>query len=156
MARNEFLNMTPEERRENGRKGGIASGEAKRAKKAMRERLEILLELPMKAGKGADIESIKNFAALKGKNITVQDAMMIAQIQKALKGDTNAAIFVRDTAGFRPNEKTDADIEEQLARIEKLKAETARIKGESPDDDKTDDGFLEALQSEAESVWQEQ
>ena len=156
MARNEFSNMTPEERRENGRKGGIASGEAKRAKKAMRERLEILLELPMKAGKSADIETIKNFAALKGKNITVQDAMMIAQIQKALKGDTNAAAFVRDTAGFRPVEKTDADLEEQLARIEKIKAETARIKGDSSDDDKADDGFLEALQSEAESVWQDQ
>lgn len=44
---------------------------------------------------------------------------------------------------------------ERQARIEKLKAEIARIKGESPEDDKTDDGFLEALQSEAESVWQE-
>ena len=104
MARNEFANMTPEQRRENGRKGGIASGEAKRAKKAMRERLEILLELPMKDGKGADIEKIKNFAALKGKNITVQDAMMIAQIQKALKGDTTAAAFVRDTAGQKPTD----------------------------------------------------
>ena len=46
--------------------------------------------------------------------------------------------------------------QEKAARLEKLKAETARIKGESPDDEKTDDGFLEALQSEAESVWQEQ
>ncbi len=45
--------------------------------------------------------------------------------------------------------------QERAARIEKLKAETARLKGESPDDDKSDDGFLEALQSEAESVWQE-
>jgi phage terminase small subunit len=46
--------------------------------------------------------------------------------------------------------------QERAARLEKLKAETARIKGESPDDEKADDGFLEALQSEAESVWQEQ
>lgn len=107
MAKCEFSNMTPEERRENGRKGGIASGEAKRAKKAMRERLEILLDLPMKSGKGADLDSIKNFAALKGKNITVQDAMMIAQIQKALKGDTTAAAFVRDTSGQKPTDKMD-------------------------------------------------
>lgn len=95
--------MTPEQRRENGRKGGIASGEAKRRKKAMRERLEILLDLPMKSGKLKDVEEIKNFAALKGKNITVQDAMMIAQIQKALKGDTTAATFIRDTAGQKPS-----------------------------------------------------
>lgn len=114
MAKCEFSNMTPDQRRENGRKGGIASGEAKRKKKAMRDRLEILLDLPMKSGKGADIESIKNFAALKGKNITVQDAMMIAQIQKALRGDTNAAIFVRDTAGQNPATKIEAEVDMDL------------------------------------------
>ena len=114
MAKNEFANMTPEQRRENGRKGGIASGEAKRAKKAMKERLEILLDMPMKPGKGNDIESIKNFAAIKGKNITVQDAMIIAQIQKALKGDTNAAAFVRDTAGQNPTQKIEQEVDLDL------------------------------------------
>lgn len=114
MATNEFSLKTPEERRELGRKGGIASGEAKRAKKAMKERLEILLELSMKAGKPTDIESIKNFAAIKGKNITVQDAMLIAQIQKALKGDTNAAAFVRDTAGQNPTQKVEAEVDMDL------------------------------------------
>lgn len=114
MARNEFSRMTPEERREHGRKGGIASGEAKRKKKAMRERLEILLEMPLKSGKGVDLESIKNFAALKGKNITVQDAMMIAQIQKALRGDTTAAAFVRDTAGENPAAKIEAEMDMDL------------------------------------------
>lgn len=114
MARNEFARQTPEQRRENGRKGGIASGEAKRKKKAMRERLEILLDLPLKAGKGADLETIKNFAALKGKNITVQDALMIAQIQKALKGDTTAATFVRDTAGENPSVKVESEVDMDL------------------------------------------
>ena len=114
MARNAFSDMTPEQRRENGRKGGIASGEAKRKKKAMRERLEIILSMPLKSGKSADIEAIKNFAALKGKNITVQDAMMIAQIQKALKGDTNAAAFVRDTAGENPSTRIEADVDMDL------------------------------------------
>lgn len=114
MARNEFSKMSPEERRENGRKGGIASVEARRRKKAMKERLEILLELPMKSGKGTDIEQIRNYAALKGKNITVQDALMIAQIQKALKGDTTAATFVRDTAGQNPATKIEADVDMDL------------------------------------------
>ena len=114
MAKCEFANMTPEQRRENGRKGGIASGEAKRAKKAMKERLEVLLDMTMKSGKGVDVENVKNFADLKGKNITVQDAMMIAQIQKALKGDTNAATFVRDTAGQNPTQKIETDIDMDL------------------------------------------
>ena len=111
MAKNQFSLMTPEERREHGRKGGLASGEAKRHKKVLKERLEILLEMPMKQGREADIEAIKNFAALKGKNITVQDAMMIAQIQKALKGDTQAAVFIRDTVGQNPTTRVDIDIE---------------------------------------------
>ena len=70
----------------------------------MRETLEALLSMPMKSGKAADIETIKNFAALKGKTITVQEAMMIAMIQKALKGNVNAAEWIRDTAGQKPVE----------------------------------------------------
>ena len=104
MARNEFSLMTPEQRRENGRKGGIASGEAKRKKRAMRETLDVLLAMPMKSGKFADIESIKNFAALKGKNINVQEAMVISMLQRAMKGDVKAAEWIRDTAGQKPVE----------------------------------------------------
>ncbi len=104
MAKNEFSLMTPEQRRENGRKGGIASGEAKRKKRAMRETLDVLLAMPMKSGKFADIESIKNFAAIKGKNINVQEAMIISMLQRAMKGDVKAAEWIRDTAGQKPVE----------------------------------------------------
>lgn len=93
---------TPSEARENGKKGGIASGKARRAKKAMKETLEELLTMPIKDGKFDDIERIKSLASMKGKNISIQEAIMLAQIQKALKGDTNAARFVRDTMGQDP------------------------------------------------------
>ena len=102
MAKNEFSLMTPEQRRENGRKGGIASGEAKRKKRAMRETLDVLLAMPMKNGKFADIEVIKNFADIKGKNINVQEAMIISMLQRAMKGDVKAAEWIRDTAGQKP------------------------------------------------------
>lgn len=95
---------TEEEAREKGRKGGIASGKARREKKAMRETLELLLSMPMKDGKFADVESIKNFASMKGKNIDVQTAISIAMIQRALKGDKGAAEFVRDTSGQKPTD----------------------------------------------------
>lgn len=106
MANEQNLNPveTKSEARSRGRNGGIASGKARREKKAMRETLEALLSMPMKSGKAADIETIKNFAALKGKTITVQEAMMIAMIQKALKGNVNAAEWIRDTAGQKPVE----------------------------------------------------
>ena len=94
--------MTPEEVREYGRRGGIASGEAKRRKKAIRETLDVLLAMPIKSGKAADVESIKSFAAVKGKNINIQEAIIISMIQKALKGDVRAAEWVRDTAGQKP------------------------------------------------------
>lgn len=110
MAKNEFSLMTPEQRRENGRKGGIASGEAKRKKKAMRETLDVLLSMRMKNGKFADIESITSFAALKGKNISVQEAMIISMLQRAMKGDVKAAEWVRDTAGQKPVDNTNVNM----------------------------------------------
>ena len=64
---------TKEEARKRGRAGGIASGKARREKKLMRETLDIILSMPMKNGKYADVESIRSFAALKGKNISVQE-----------------------------------------------------------------------------------
>lgn len=52
------------------------------------------------------------------------------------------------------SKKDEHDIAEQLARIEKIKAETARIKGEDPSADMQDDGFLDALRG-AVDVWEE-
>lgn len=54
------------------------------------------------------------------------------------------------------DKKTEKDNEEQIARIEKIKAETSRIKGEEPGADAQDDGFLEALRGEAQSIWEEE
>ena len=98
---------TKEEQREIAKMGGEASVKSRRKKKAMRESLEILLEMKIKPGKECDVESIKSFAELKGKNITVEQAMLIAQIQKALKGDTSALAFIRDTSGQAPGQKVD-------------------------------------------------
>lgn len=44
---------------------------------------------------------------------------------------------------------------EKNARIEKLKAEVARIKGEGSDDSAEDDGFIEALRGEVKDIWDE-
>lgn len=99
--------LTSEELRERARAGGIASGKARREKKAMRETLDILLSMPMKDGAAADVESIRSFASIKGKNINVQEAILIAQVQKAMKGDTKAAEYVRDTIGQKPGESVE-------------------------------------------------
>ena len=105
--------MTTKELQEAGRKGGIKSGETKRNKKAMKETLELLLSMPLKNRKLIEPEQIKSYADLNGKNIDIQTAILIAQIQKALKGSVASAEFLRDTAGQRPediiNLNTDAE-----------------------------------------------
>ena len=69
---------------EAGRKGGIASAEAKRERKHWREVLEELLSLPMEI-------KLPDKTSRQG---TINEGLLIGQIQAAMKGNTNAAKFV--------------------------------------------------------------
>ena len=79
---------TSSEARENGKKGGIASGEKKKKKKSLREAMQILMEADLT---GKD-----------GKTMTGTEAMAAKAFQAALKGDWKAWELVRDTAGQKP------------------------------------------------------
>ncbi len=98
---------SPEEVRENGRKGGIASGKARREKRNMQETLKLLLNLTMNDGEATKPEDIKSLADVKGANLTVDQAILLAQIKKAIKGDTQSASFIRDTSGNNPTNKVE-------------------------------------------------
>ena len=104
-----FDSRTMNERRQLAKKAGKASGKARREKKAMKENLQTILAMTLKSGKLADIDSVQNFAALAGKNITVQDAILIKQTQKAMMGDTRAAEFVRELSGNKPENTLNID-----------------------------------------------
>ncbi|MGM9665107.1 MAG: hypothetical protein ACI3XX_01035 [Eubacteriales bacterium] len=39
-----------------------------------------------------------------GSDITYQEAILLAQVMKALNGDTQAAVFVRDSSGNKPKD----------------------------------------------------
>ena len=95
---------------EEASKGGIESGKARRRKKAMKESFEMLLSMPMKDGKCADMKKIKSFADIKGKNITVEEATCIAVAQKGLKGDLRAVELMLAILGESPSIKIEADI----------------------------------------------
>jgi hypothetical protein len=99
-----LADRTTEEQREIAKKGGIASVKARRERKAFKETLELLLNMPLYDGKKQSINSIKSFANIKGKNITTHEAMLIAQVQKAMKGDNQSITFIRDTIGEKPVE----------------------------------------------------
>lgn len=97
---------TKEEQKKITRAGGRASGKARRKKRDMQKALNILLDMPLKRGK---TQQIKSLADVRGKNITAEQAILLAQVQKALKGDTRAAVFIRDTAGCKPTDKVNIE-----------------------------------------------
>ena len=97
--------ITPEQRKEYGRKGGLMKGENFKKRKEFKETLNLLLELPLTDKALTNVENIKSFAKLKGKNVTVDQALMVKLIQKALNGDLNAITMIRDTIGEKPADK---------------------------------------------------
>lgn len=70
---------------EEASKGGIASGEARRRKRDLRQALEALLE--------------KDFTGKDGVVLSGAEAIALKQMEKALRGDTRAFEVVRDTSG---------------------------------------------------------
>ncbi len=125
MANNENLipnsERSPNEVRENGKKGGIASGKARRRKKLLRECLEELLE--------------KEIKDKRGNTMTGAEAMAVKVFQQALKGDLKAFEIVRDTSGQKPVEKVMvADVE--AAVIEEVEDMVKQdIDGEAGEDE---------------------
>lgn len=94
------------EARSLGAKGGIASGVSRRRKRDMQQALNAILDMPLKKGK---LQQIRNLSEVKGKNITAEQAMLLAMVNKALKGNVQAATWVRDTAGCKPVDRVEID-----------------------------------------------
>lgn len=88
-----------DEARERGRKGGLASGEARRKRKTLKEELLLML---------SDGET--------------QQSVTIALIEKAMSGDTKAFEVIRDTIGEKPVDKVMiADVEPSvIAQVEAM------------------------------------
>lgn len=102
--------MTSEQLRERARKGGIASAKARKEKRMMKETIELLLAMPLEDKSVAELEDILTFSDLRNKNVTVNDAIIIKQVQKAMKGDLNALAFLRDTSGQKPKDDIAVDM----------------------------------------------
>ncbi len=110
---------TTEEARERGRKGGLASAEAKKERKRMQEEAKMILGLALKRGEIETVENLSDVVRVDengkpiigqdgkpiAKNLTVQTAALIAQASLAVKGDSQALAFLRDTAGEKPVEE---------------------------------------------------
>jgi len=78
--------LSSDELKQRQHNGGVKSGEARRAKKTLKQELEILMEMATKDGK------------------TYQELMSLSLVKEALKGNTKAFEVVRDTLGQKPIE----------------------------------------------------
>lgn len=90
--------LSKEEAKKRGSKGGKRSVQVRRERKTMREMLDYLLQ-----------QDITN---KQGKTKNTLEVMMTAQIMEAIKGNTKAAQFVRDTIGEMPTQKVELDSSE--------------------------------------------
>ena len=92
---------TPEEKRANARKAGLASAKAKKQRRTFKESLEIILS--MKATEEQK-KAAEQFLT-EEMDLTNGDLVNLAMIGKAKEGDVKAAQFVRDTVGEMPTVK---------------------------------------------------
>lgn len=93
---------TKEEQRKIQSAGGKARAKKARERRAMREVAESVLSMPMEKGKLKSVDDIKNYLDTKDKNLTVQEIIILKQIEKAIEGDLKSAEFLRDLVGEKP------------------------------------------------------
>ena len=109
---------SPSEVRENGRKGGIASGKARRKKRDMREAAKVLLDTEVKNSR---LRRKMKDNGIDDNELTNQMAVLLSMFMSAVNGNVRAAEFLRDTAGYNPSEmlKQEANEIEDISAIRK-------------------------------------
>lgn len=104
-----FSKRSKKEAREKGRKGGIASGKARREKADLRKQMQLFLE--------TDATTDKN-----GNPLTGAELMVKVAVKEMTKGNSKYWELIRDTAGFKPVDKVmvaevDQDIVNQVEQM---------------------------------------
>ncbi len=101
---------SPSEVRENGRKGGIASGKSRRKKANLKNALNTILTAEATSKTAQILEEL-------GFENTNEMAIMLSLTQQAMKGNVRAIELINKMA---TSEKDDLDRKEQRARIKAL------------------------------------
>ena len=90
--------LSPEELRAISTQGAKAANTARRRRKAMREIARTMLDTELRAN-----DELRGVLADRGfEDYPEAAAILLAQLNKARNGDTEAAKFIRDTSGQRP------------------------------------------------------
>ncbi len=90
--------LSPEDAYARNAAGGRAAAEARKRRKTMREIARVMLETELCAN-----DELRQELEERGfKDYTESAALILAQMNRARAGDTEAAKFLRDTSGQRP------------------------------------------------------
>ena len=91
-------NRSRKEAEELSRKGGIASGVARRKKKDLRESMRKILELDISPNQKEQLQQL----GINPEGWSLGDVINIMAVQTAMKGNVSAMTYCRDTAGYNP------------------------------------------------------
>ena len=114
-----LIRLSPSEAREYGRRGGKASGKSRRRKADFRKVLNMLLTAEIDSGEWKPVlESL-------GVECTLVSALNLAMIKEGLSGNVKAYEAIARYAG--QSSQTDADLEEQAAKIQLMQAQKEKV-----------------------------
>ena len=75
----------------------------------MKDELNAILKISLRRGDIKFAEDILNLEEAEKANLSVQTAINIAMIKRAMMGDVQAAQYLRDTVGDKPTDKVEID-----------------------------------------------
>lgn len=127
-------NRTPRERRELAIKAGKKSGEIRRLKADFRRTLNLLLTAKIDNPEWTPI-----LEAL-GLESTLESAVNAAMIREALSGNVKAYEAIARFSG--QSERSDMDLQEQIAKIQLMQAQKEKTKKEATPESQTADGMM--------------
>ncbi len=91
------------------RKGAETKKKSNAERRKMKSDLDLLLKMSLKRGDIIDPEDVLSLEEAQDMNLSVQTAISITMIKRALLGDVQAAQYVRDTVGDKPSDKVELD-----------------------------------------------
>ena len=103
-----LASRSPEEQFAIRSKGGRNAMQANKKRKTAQEAMQALLSVELDPTKLR--ERYGEDAELLGENPTLLDALSLAQVREAQEGSTRAFEAVRDTAGYQPTQKVNAEV----------------------------------------------
>ena len=138
-----LIRLSPSEAREYGRRGGRASGEARRRKADFRKTLNMLLTAEI------DSEEWKPVLEALGVECTLESALNMAMIKEGLAGNVKAYEAIARYSG--QSDKPDEDIRNREADTELKKARKQAVTGENETDEALDklDSILKEMRDNA-------